>query len=321
MTATKPVVLGVLFFSTFLSYLVFINWAANEAPFIAFTSTLKSLKSFHSAYSRDEIETINSLLIDKPNSCNESVLRNVSLLVFVFSSPKNFAARQAIRQTWGKYAIEHGAKLLFIIGDSENSSVIDTIRHEDSDNRDIVLGSFIDSYSNLTLKTMTMVKWVAKNCKEVNYVLKTDDDMFLNVQKIIDFAQKKSNEKVFIGRVAKAWSPIRNPESKYFIPKDLYSERLYPDFVTGPCYLFTGDAAEPLISTALKMTPISLEDVFMTGIVAESANIKRINHNGIRNIHLRINSCTFRTLMASHHYPPNEIIHLWNHVHNTTCLT
>lgn len=44
--------------------------------------------------------------------------------------------------------------------------------------------SFQDSYSNLTLKTLSLLTWAQKFCKNATFTLKTDDDVFINVKKM-----------------------------------------------------------------------------------------------------------------------------------------
>ena len=40
---------------------------------------------------------------------------------------------------------------------------------------------FQDTYHNLTLKTIMGLKWMSIFCPQAQYVLKTDDDIYVNV--------------------------------------------------------------------------------------------------------------------------------------------
>ena len=42
---------------------------------------------------------------------------------------------------------------------------------------------------------------------------------------------------LIVGNIASGWTPVRNPQSKYFITEEQYSESSYPPFATGPSYL------------------------------------------------------------------------------------
>ena len=51
---------------------------------------------------------------------------------------------------------------------------------------DIIQENFLDSYNNLTLKSIFILKYIKNNCKnKVQYVLKCDDDTFINVPNLI----------------------------------------------------------------------------------------------------------------------------------------
>lgn len=81
--------------------------------------------------------------------------------------------------------------------------------------------------------------------------------------------------------------------------------------------MFTGDATQQLLETSLKLTPIYLEDVYMTGIVAEKANVRRLNHALMKNVRLRVDNCTFKRFITSHKHTPQEIESLWHQVYES----
>lgn len=55
-------------------------------------------------------------------------------------------------------------KIVFLIGQIQNNDTQNKINDENDINRDIIQESFIDSYNNLTLKSIMMLKWVTNNC-------------------------------------------------------------------------------------------------------------------------------------------------------------
>ena len=52
---------------------------------------------------------------------------------------------------------------------------------------DLIVAESQDTYNNLTLKTMAIMEWVSTYCNKAGYVLKTDDDMFINVPNLFHF--------------------------------------------------------------------------------------------------------------------------------------
>jgi len=45
--------------------------------------------------------------------------------------------------------------------------------------------NFEDSYRNLTLKAMSALAWIGKYCNRTRYVLKTDDDAYVNMRALL----------------------------------------------------------------------------------------------------------------------------------------
>lgn len=45
---------------------------------------------------------------------------------------------------------------------------------------DIIRQEFLDTYNNLTLKTIMAFKWVIEFCPNARYIMKTDTDVFIN---------------------------------------------------------------------------------------------------------------------------------------------
>ena len=71
------------------------------------------------------------------------------------------------------------------------------------------------------------------------------------------------------GRLGHEWKLHQNITSKHFVDKETFSAKYYPDFLTGPAYLFTRDIIELLFESTLKSPFLYLEDV----IIGESLKI------------------------------------------------
>ena len=56
------------------------------------------------------------------------------------------------------------------------------LEEESDQNGDLVITEHLDSYNNLTLKTMAAFDWMLTFCPQTEYLLKTDDDMFIQVR-------------------------------------------------------------------------------------------------------------------------------------------
>lgn len=150
-----------------------------------------------------------------------------------------------------------------------------------------------DTYTNLTLKSIAALEWTRQYCPWAKYLLKTDDDMFIDIRRLLRFIDKVETEEItksgvniprsleqveqsefysmdadgfetpsasdfdidlpptIWGRLAHGWRPIRQQNSKYYVSRSIYAGRVYPDFCTGPAYLMTRSAVNPLYEAAL----------------------------------------------------------------------
>ena len=87
------------------------------------------------------------------------------LLVAVVSASDNFARREMIRNVFDSQNIRgKDVGLVFFLGKPNDSRVEDKIQYESKLHKDIVQTDILDTYRNLTFKTISMVRWMAENC-------------------------------------------------------------------------------------------------------------------------------------------------------------
>jgi hypothetical protein len=119
------------------------------------------------------------------------------------------------------------------------------------------------------------------------------------------------SQKLIIGNISKGWGPVRNPKSKYYITKAQYGGEKYPDFATGPSYLVSRAAVLPLVEEALDQLYIHLEDVFLTGVVAERLRVERRNNEQFKNNAVRVPArfmgCTLLHTITIHKVSPDQL--------------
>ncbi|XP_037709473.1 acetylgalactosaminyl-O-glycosyl-glycoprotein beta-1,3-N-acetylglucosaminyltransferase [Drosophila subpulchrella] len=235
----------------------------------------------------------------------------VKLLVLISSAMSHEAARMSIRQTWMHYGSRRDVGMAFVLGRGTNETLNKALTQENFIYGDLIRGNFIDSYNNLTLKTISTLEWADLHCPKAKYILKTDDDMFINVPKLLTFLDKHKDKRTIYGRLAKKWKPIRNKKSKYYVSVDQFAAGVFPSFTTGPAYVLTGDIVHELYVRSLKTVYLKLEDVFTTGIVAKSLNIKRVQANEFVNRRISFNPCNIRNAISVHMIKSNEQFDLW----------
>lgn len=175
-------------------------------------------------------------LLDFKFMRNSLVCQNVPLLaiIVVSSSPYNYYKRQAIRNTW----VQDGNffKLVFLFGETDDVVVEQIIKLEYAKYKDIVQGNFIDTYKNLTYKHVMGLQWATQYCSNVKFVLKIDDDIFVNVEELKVLLKNFSSkvEKDLIAcRLNYNLMVQRNKHSKWFLSRDEYKQDKYPPYCSG----------------------------------------------------------------------------------------
>ncbi|XP_043482248.1 beta-1,3-galactosyltransferase 1-like [Leptopilina heterotoma] len=236
----------------------------------------------------------------------------VKLLIPILSDPWHYLARKAIRETWGIFGKRKDVIILFFLGSTSDPYLEIKLAHEQKIFDDIVRCNVYDSYTNLTLKTISILEWVDRYCFNVNFVLKTDDDVFLNMPRLLTFVRLRLKlNNVIFGKISPHTKPHRNKENKYYVPIIQYKFSEYPPFVTGPAYLLSGNSVHRLHKESLNTPFLKLEDVFVTGIVAEKLGIKRIDRQEFVNNRISFSVCELQRSISLHSIKPTEQHDLW----------
>ncbi|KUF86186.1 beta-1 [Phytophthora nicotianae] len=103
-----------------------------------------------------------------------------------------------------------------------------------------------DEYSLLAGKVSAFLEWVIAELPRTEFVMITDDDDFVRVDKLVEDLEVLPREGFYIGDLpdtlhsAPLW-PIRDPANAYYISRDNYPlEQLFP-YAGGPHYLLSMD--------------------------------------------------------------------------------
>ena len=127
----------------------------------------------------------NVFLTTNPNICKG--VEGMLLLVMVHSATENFERRQVFRETWENVElfISYNTRVIFLLGKTKNETTQKRITRENGCYGDIVQGDFIDTYLNLTHKAVLGLRWITENCAHARFVVKVDDDVFVNIFKLV----------------------------------------------------------------------------------------------------------------------------------------
>ena len=132
---------------------------------------------------------------------------------------------------------------------------------------DIVIENFLDTYSNLTLKSIFMLKWLNDRCSNARFVLKVDDDVFVHPKNLmktlqstplktakLGFQDTKSETMKYalIGKTMIDIKPERRSVHRWYIPRSVYPYDTFPPYLIGFSYLFSGSVIESIYTCTLR---------------------------------------------------------------------
>lgn len=249
---------------------------------------------------------INQKLAPKANSIHFKVLHNViekseisdTQIIVQPSCDATFVAwivtsyagdpspRSALRRAYVDRTLRRlGVRRIFLLGtltnDGEGKTHVSRAALLDESLRfnDILLGDFLDTYRNLTRKHLMGLEWAVRSCERVRYIMKTDDDVVVDVYGVLDQLHRGMMDQVSLaGYLMRNMTPVREPANKWYVSEVEYAGSAYPDFVSGWLYVVQPQVASRLIERAKSTEYFWIDDVFVTGVLrqASSAEIRDI---------------------------------------------
>ena len=296
---------------------LYIYWSQSEYPWKQ--ALCKTLPYHFSSYNIQNIvdtvsyngsttvKPINNISNSYYNIYNVTCAPDIELVV-VKSFVGNFFQRVAIRTTWGKCQ-NTNVKVVFALGYSKLYE--DIVKEEYINWEDVIQFSFLDTYKNNTYKTIMSYNWVVSNCSRSTFVMFVDDDFFVNIPNILQFAHgtlKYTTNTMYGNKQCFAF-PFRNESSKWYISDEDYPYAIYPTYLLGGS-IFTHISVVRKLQIAFPfMKAIYIDDMYVA-LVAHELNIKLAKHFGF--IVADIKGNDVKNIMASHGYKkPIDLYTAW----------
>ncbi|KAJ0173657.1 hypothetical protein K1T71_010806 [Dendrolimus kikuchii] len=129
---------------------------------------------------------------------------------------------------------------------------------------DILQGSFVEHYRNLTYKHLMGLRWASAACTKASYILKVDDDTVFNFDKTYKLLKSNiSLDNSILGYMLNDTRPKRNKENKWYVTWDEYPRSVYPSYVSGWYYVVTPKVASRIVDEAIYHPYFWIDDVFV----------------------------------------------------------
>lgn len=254
-------------------------------------------------------------------------LNDTLVIVLVNSHPGYFDKRLSIRQTWGQPIQSplqvtwpnnpnccSRMRLFFVLGLSQEHE--DAVREEQLKYGDVLQGDFIDDYHNMTLKSLLGLKIVSESCPGVRYLLKSDDDMFINVPFLLQRLESLQLKRAIFGPLIRHGKPKRN--GKWKITNKDFPFETFPPYMTGSAYVITNDIVPLLLETSHYVPYLFIDDLYITGILGQIIQVRRVggrNHEEFAyapSKPTKLCAVVNNAIITSTRMTPNRLAGLWN---------
>ncbi|KAM3926798.1 beta-1,3-galactosyltransferase 2-like [Leptodactylus fuscus] len=254
-------------------------------------------------------------LINQPDKCKN---RKPYLVIMVCVASHDVASRRTIRETWGNESIyDVDVVRIFLVGLPQVSpDQTQRLLEEESEAfGDVIQQDFMDTYNNLTLKTLMGMEWVTKFCSSASYVMKVDGDIFLNVDYLVHellHPDLPVRNNYYTGQLYFNARPCRNKGDKWYLPKEIYPNNTYPPYCAGPGYVFSADLAKKIYDVAQEIRVIHIEDVFI-GLCLYELHILPTDppKDKFNTDRIEYDICKFKNVIIVHHYAGKELRSVW----------
>ena len=272
-----------------------------------------------------EVKSITVTTIGDQN-CDNNYGSDLKVVIIVISRVNGFERRQTLRKSWAKRIPESKTvKLYFAIGLSKESETQKRLLEENNKFNDLLQWNFIDNYYNLTIKSLAILRWFSIHCHKSNFLYKIDDDCIVNLDNLVKFTASAHRNTIY-GHLWKKAFVDRKTNSKFFLSKSDFKLNSYPDYTGGP-WLMSGAVVPILYETAItqSLPALPYEDVYITGLVATKAGIKRRQLSGLvyfsKTEFNKLNNCWFsENIIFWQNLDDLMIKNIWHNIENSRQL-
>ncbi|KAL8426518.1 hypothetical protein Efla_004883 [Eimeria flavescens] len=195
------------------------------------------------------------------------------------TSAADYEGRQTVRQTWGARKEVEGRRifLFFVLGTVTSDKVQKAVEAEALQFGDLLQHSAPDKYSNLALKTATIIQWVAASCSQAKFLLKADTDTLVNLDRMVPYLKRMEDQHdLALGVRIDNMPLVLNPKSRNYQDPLVYSRSVFPPYLSGACYILSGDLIQKLVHVLPEVPRPRNEDTFL-GMCLERVGIEPRN--------------------------------------------
>lgn len=263
----------------------------------------------------EHLQKPSDFIISSPSVCYHN--QSLDVLILITTIITHRVRRDNIRNSWAKVLKQNkheNMRYAFLLGLQSKNDTVD-LREENRIYDDLIVQDFTDTYRNLTIKTLMGLHWSKVYCPNFRFLMKTDDDVYVNVMNILNLVHIQKLSGGITGNCFQTFKVTRKPGSRSYSSFREFPYESYPGFCSGGGYIMPKSVALDILSLSSTVPYFHLEDVYI-GICARMLGYKL---NGIKGFVFK--KYTFKEgrcglfgservyaiLLAN----PNELVHIW----------
>ena len=173
-----------------------------------------------------------------------------------------------------------GVKLVFIIAMAKTEPDQSLLVAEHGEHGDIVQSSVLDGHRRLGYKLLMGYVWAYTQCRHVEYVAKTDDNVELDLDTVTAGLEARTGSKEnFITCPTLNWgmkvlrSATPHMTGNWSVSRAVFDRDVMPDFCIGFLYVTTPQVGAALVQAGLALfnqtEVVQIEDSLITGVLRE----------------------------------------------------
>jgi beta-1,3-galactosyltransferase 1 len=205
----------------------------------------------------------------------------LNLLMYVFVRADAFSGRDFVRRTWANRTLLPTLNVGFAVGLSDDAAINLKIIEENDKYGDVIQGDFLDTYRNLTYKSIMTWRWIKHNCMHARYFVKIDDDLFANTPALIAYLHNPTRfnppRPSFSCLVWINMDVLRDPQNKYFMSVKEWPEKYYLPYCSGMAFVMTSELPAMLYDLSFTTDMLWIDDANVGVLAARNKHIKFVS--------------------------------------------
>ena len=229
---------------------------------------VKNEVRFERLYAEQKVRKDNDTDVLFRNGMNEYLIQNIYcpddlfLLILVMSLIENRGLRMAIRTSWGRNgSLKPRWKTVFLL----SRSVF--LAREALLFGDIIQENSFDNEGNKLSKMQSGLSWAVRSCR-FQFLLKCDDNAFVNTKSLLNFLMHPSTPKTkfYTGHVNRGSRVAR--QGRYAVSKEDFPGKYFPSYCLGGGYILSQDLVLAMVVIFPAVKYFDVEDAYIGCLAA-----------------------------------------------------